>query len=237
METADASGGPDREPCDATGAWPIVRLRRDSQWWRALPPADARALSPPTETTMRRAEDATELLRASTDGSREALDALFPMVYQELRRMARRQLQMERTGHTLGTTGLLHETYLKLVKVERLRYRDRAHFFAIAARAMRWVLVSYATRRKAAKRGGGRSEVPLDDAMALARQRSEELLALEDALRRLEAEDPRHGQVVECRFFGGMSIEETAEALGVSPATVKRDWTLARAWLHRELAG
>lgn len=186
---------------------------------------------------MPRTDDVTDLLRASTDGDGEALDALFPLVYEELRRMAHRRLRMERPGHTLGTTGLLHETYLKLVKVDGIRYRDRAHFFAIAARAMRWVLVSYATRRRTAKRGGGLREVTFDDAVAVARERSEELLALEEALRRLEEEDPRHGRVVECRFFGGMSIEETAEALGVSPATVKRDWTMARAWLHRELSG
>lgn len=186
---------------------------------------------------MSRADDVTDLLRASTNGDGEALDALLPIVYEDLRRMAHRRLRMERTGHTLGTTGLLHETYLKLVKIDRIRYRDRAHFFAIAARAMRWVLVSYATRRKTAKRGGGLREVPLDDAVAVAHQRSEELLALEEALRRLETKDPRPVRVVECRFFGGMSIEETAEALGVSPATVKRDWTMARAWLHRELSG
>lgn len=185
---------------------------------------------------MSRTDDVTALLRASTDGDREALDALLPIVYEDLRRMAHRRLRMERTGHTLGTTGLLHETYLKLVKIDRIRYRDRAHFFAIAARAMRWVLVSYANRRKTTKRGGGLREVPLDDAVAVARERSEELLALEEALRRLETEDPRPVRVVECRFFGGMSIEETAEALGVSPATVKRDWTVARAWLHRELS-
>ncbi len=186
---------------------------------------------------MSRADDVTALLRASTDGDREALDTLLPMLYEDLRRMAHRRLRAERTGHTLGTTGLLHETYLKLVKIDRIRYRDRAHFFAIAARAMRWVLVSYANRRKTAKRGGGLREVPLDDAIEVARERSEELLALEEALRRLETEDPRPVRVVECRFFGGMSIEETAEALDVSPATVKRDWTMARAWLHRELSG
>ncbi len=179
----------------------------------------------------------TELLADLSAGEREALDELLPIVYDELRIIAHRQLRGERSGHTLGTTALVHEAYLKLVNINRMTWRDRAHFFAVSARAMRRILVDYAIMKKARKRGGGRPDLSLDEAMAMADARSEDLIALDDALGRLEAMDPRHGRIVECRFFGGMSIAETAEALGVSPATVKRDWAAARAWLNRELAG
>jgi RNA polymerase sigma factor (TIGR02999 family) len=165
------------------------------------------------------------------------LDAVFPVVYDELRRVAHRHLGGERTGHTLGTTALVHEAYLELVRLEHIRWPGRAYVLAAASRAMRRVLIDHAVARRAQKRGGGAVAEPLDDAVAMADSRGEELLALDEALDRLSRENARCGRVVECRFFGGMSVEETAEALGTSPATVKRDWTMARAWLNRELAG
>ena len=163
------------------------------------------------------------------------LDDIFPAVYEELKRVAHRHLHGELTGHTLGTTALVHEAYLELAKLDHIRWPGREYVFAAASRAMRRVLVDYAVARKAGKRGSGAVAEPLDDAVAMAVSRSEELLALDDALQRLAAVNERYASVVECRFFGGMSVEETAAALGTSPATVKRDWTVARAWLNREL--
>lgn len=163
------------------------------------------------------------------------LEALFPKVYDELRVVAHRYLRGEREGHTLGTTGLVHEAYLKLIELDRIRFMNPSHVLALAARAMRRILINYAVARQADKRGGGVQMSTLDDAMVMAESRSEELIMLDEALVRLHAVDARLSRVVECRFFGGMSIEETAEALDTSPATVKRDWTVARAWLNREL--
>ena len=177
----------------------------------------------------------TQLLNASADGDREAFDQLFPIVYSGLRRIAHRRMQGERSDHTLNTTALVHEAYLKLVDLDRIQYKGRAHFFAVAAQAMRNILVSYAYRRKTAKRGGDQAKLPLDDVVVMTEERAEEVLALDEALQRLKHLNERGHQVVECRFFGGMSIEETAIALDISPATVKRDWNLARAWLNREL--
>ena len=164
-----------------------------------------------------------------------ALDGLFPAIYDELRRVAHRHLRGERTGHTLGTTALVHEAYLELAKLDRIRWSGRAGVLAAASQAMRRILIDYAMARRAQKRGGGAVVVPLDDAVAMAAERGEELIALDEALQRLAAANERYGRVVECRFFGGMSVEDTAEALGTSPATVKRDWMVARAWLNREL--
>lgn len=158
------------------------------------------------------------------------------MLYEELRHIAHRQLTLEGTGHTLVTTALVHEAYVKLVGLDRIEYRNRAHFLAIAAQAMRRVLVDYATRRRALKRGGGAVAYRLESAVPLPVQRSEDLVALDEALNRLAEVDPRQSQVVECRFFGGMDIPATAAALGISPATVKRDWAMARAWLNQELS-
>jgi RNA polymerase sigma factor (TIGR02999 family) len=158
-------------------------------------------------------------------------------VYEELRRVAHRHLRGEQTGHTLGTTALVHEAYLELAKLEQVRWSGQAYVLAAASRAMRRILIDFAVARRAQKRGGGVVAAPLDDAVAMAATRGEELLALDEALDRLAAVSARQARVVECRFFGGMSVEETAEALGSSPATVKRDWTVARAWLNRELAG
>jgi RNA polymerase sigma factor (TIGR02999 family) len=180
--------------------------------------------------------EVTQLLRQLAQGEGRVVDQLFPLVYDELRAIAHGRIRNEPSGHTLNTTALVHEAYLKLVDQDGVEWQNRSHFFAVAARAMRRILMDYAIARKAQKRGGDRRQVPLDEVVVLAEQRSEELLALDEALRRLETLEERHGRVVECRFFGGMSIEETAAALDISPATVKRDWTLARAWLHRELA-
>ena len=166
---------------------------------------------------------------------RGGLDEVFPTVYQELRRVAHRHLGGERTGHTLGTTALVHEAYLELAKLDHVRWPGREYVFAAASRAMRRILVDYAVARKAEKRGGGNVAEPLDDAVAMALTRGDDLLALDEALLRLATVNDRYARVVECRFFGGMSVDETAAALGTSPATVKRDWTLARAWLNREL--
>jgi RNA polymerase sigma factor (TIGR02999 family) len=178
----------------------------------------------------------TELLQAAREGNRTALDDAFPLVYDVLRRIAHRKLAAERAGHTLSTTDLVHEAYLKLVRLDRIEWQGRAHFLGVAAQAMRNILVTYALRRNAGKRGSGQPGDPLDeDAVAIDEAPACDLLALNRAMEKLDAIDPRQSRVVECRFFAGMSVEETAEALGVSPASVKRDWAVARAWLNREL--
>lgn len=180
--------------------------------------------------------DVTLALLDLSRGNRQALDGLLPVIYDQLRDQARRALRGERPDHTLTPTALVHEAYLKLVRLERVEWRDRAHFFGACAVEMRRILVSYARQRKAGKRGAGVDHVPLDNAAVAAHDRPAELLALDEALERLRELDERQVRIVECRFFAGMSVEETAEALGISPATVKRDWTAARAWLNRELA-
>lgn len=165
----------------------------------------------------------------------DELDRLMPAVYDELRRIAHRQLSGERSDHTLETTALVHEAYLKLSRLDRIEWRDRGHFLAAASGAMRRILVDYAVARRAEKRGGERQRVPLDDIIILADERAQELLALDEALRRLALESERAARIVEWRFFGGMTVEETAAVMELSPATVKREWTVARAWLNREL--
>jgi RNA polymerase sigma factor (TIGR02999 family) len=180
--------------------------------------------------------EVTRLLAAMTAGDRTAFHALFPLVYDELRGIAHRHLRGERAGQTLATTDLVHEAYFALVGIDRVSWSDRAHFLAVAARAMRRVLINRAAARGAEKRGGGRQPTTLDDAALSIEMPDDQILALDEALRLLEARHERYGQIVECRFFAGMSIDETATALGISPATVKRDWVLARAWLHRELS-
>jgi RNA polymerase sigma factor (TIGR02999 family) len=179
----------------------------------------------------------TELLVAAGNGNAAAFGELFPLVYDALRRMARRKLASERSGHTLATADLVHEAYLKLVHLDHIAWQGRAQFLAIAARAMRNILVDHALRRKTEKRGGGYARITLEDDLAIEEASGADVLAVHAALERLAAIDERQSRVVECRFFAGMSIEETAEALGLSPASIKRDWTLARAWLNRELAG
>ena len=182
-------------------------------------------------------KDATELLLSLSNGNRDALNELVPIVYDELRAIARRRLRHERPDHTLNTTGLVHEAYLKLIQLDRVQWQSRAHFMAIAAQAMRNILVSHARSRKRIKRGGGAPHVPLEEVEDDLRvDDAERILALDAALERLAELNPRHARVVECRFFGGMTIEETAAVLEVSPATAKRDWALLRRWLGRELA-
>ena len=167
---------------------------------------------------------------------RPSLDGFVPELYDELRRIAHRRLRAERDDHTLSTTALVHEAYLKLARLERLEWRNRAQFCAEAARAMRRILIDYAEARRARKRGGALTQVELDDALAMTGEDAGQLLALHEALDALERELPRHARVVECRFFAGMTVAEIGEALDLSPATVKRDWQLARAWLNRALA-
>jgi RNA polymerase sigma factor (TIGR02999 family) len=178
----------------------------------------------------------TDLLQAHARGDRAALEQLLTLVYGELRRLARSRLRRERPGHTLAATELVHEAFVKLLPVERIDWRSRAHFFAIASRAMRNVLVDHAVRRGAVKRGAGAQALALDDADVKTQQPLDDLIALSDALDKLGQLDERQAQVVECRFFGGLSLDETAEALNMSAATVSRDWTFARAWLHNELS-
>lgn len=165
------------------------------------------------------------------------MEQLFPVVYNELRQIAARKLRNERTGHTLCTTALVHEAWLDLMKLNRIQWQNRTHFLAVAAQAMRRILIDYAVARRAKKRGGGVPVESLDtrDALAIALTRADELAELDEALTRLAALNDRQARIVECRFYGGMSIEETADALDVSPATVKREWATARAWLNREL--
>ena len=183
-----------------------------------------------------RTQPLTELLLALREGQAGVVDRLYPLVYEELRRIAHRAIRGERTGHTLGTTGLVHEAYLGLVDQTRLEYRDRAHFYGIAARAMRHILVDYARRHGAAKRGGGQRAIALDEAILAVEDRADALLALDEALRELETLDPRLGQVVQCRFFGGLTEEETGEVLGVTARTVRRDWLKAKGWLYQHLS-
>lgn len=179
----------------------------------------------------------TALLHAHAAGDASALDRLLPRVYDQLRRIARQRLRRERPGHTLAATDLVHEAFLELMPIDRIDWRSRAHFCAVASRAMRNVLVDYAVRRGAAKRGAGAQVLPIDDHEVASEQPLDDLIALSEALNRLERLDARQARVVECRYFGGLTLDETAEALNTSPATVSRDWTFARAWLHHELAG
>ncbi len=181
-------------------------------------------------------QDVTQLLIAATDGKTDALARLMPIVYDELHRIAQIHMRGERSGHTMSATALVHEAYMKLVDLNRIQWQNRAHFFAMSSRAMRRILVNYAHQRRAQKRGGDRRRVTLDEALILSEEYGEDIIALDEALNRLSALNERHSQVVECRFFAGMNIDETAEALGISVATVKRDWNLARAWLNRELS-
>jgi RNA polymerase sigma factor (TIGR02999 family) len=182
------------------------------------------------------AEDISTLLRAWSDGDQSALEQLTPVVYDELHRLARRYMKGERSGHSLQTTALVNEAYMRLVDYERMQWQNRAHFFAVSAQLMRRILVEHA-RRHNLKRGGGVPHVSLDEASMVDGDPDADLVALDDAMNGLARIDPRKVQVVEMRFFGGLSVEETAEVLKVSPVTVKRDWRAARAWLYRELTG
>ena len=180
--------------------------------------------------------DVSGLLRAWSNGDQNALDRLTPIVYDELHRLARRYMRRERSGHSLQTTALVNEAYMRLVDYRRMQWQNRAHFFAVAAQLMRRILVEHA-RRHNLKRGGGVQHVSLEEVAALGGDEDADLMALDDAMNVLARIDPRKVRVVEMRFFGGLSVEETAEVLKVSPLTVKRDWRTARPWLYRELTG
>ena len=179
----------------------------------------------------------TELLLAWGSGDRVALDELVPLIHEELRRLARHQMRGERDNHTLQTTALVNEAFLRLVDLRRIRWQDRAHFLALSARLMRRILVDHARSRSYQKRGAGVAKVTLDESLIASPERGIDLVALDDALEDLARVDARKSQVVELRFFGGLSVEETAEALKVSPETVTRDWRLAKVWLLREISG
>jgi RNA polymerase sigma factor (TIGR02999 family) len=183
-------------------------------------------------------ENVTQLLKAWSSGDRAALDRLVTAVYEELKRQAARYLRNERPGHTLETTALVHEAFLRLVDQRQVEWQNRAHFFGVAAQLMRRILVDHARGRRAAKRGGAAVAVTLDSGaeQIVPQESGVDMLALDDALTRLSSLDAEQAHIVELRYFAGLSIEETATVLGVSPATVKRDWSMARAWLKRELS-
>jgi RNA polymerase sigma factor (TIGR02999 family) len=180
-------------------------------------------------------QEVTQLLIAWSNGDRGALEKLMPLVYDELRRLARRYMNREPAGHTLQTTALVNEAYLRLIEQKEVKWQNRAHFFAISAQLMRRILVSMARARQADKRGGEARQVSLDEALVISENRAAELVALDDAMNELASLDPRRSRVVELRYFGGLSVEETAEVLKVSPDTVMREWKRAKAWLYAEL--
>jgi RNA polymerase sigma-70 factor (ECF subfamily) len=180
-------------------------------------------------------EDVTTLLTDLAKGDGRAASKLIPLVYDEMRRLARAYMRRERSDHTLQPTALVHEAFLKLVQQRSVGWQGRAHFLGIAAQVMRRILIDHARGHLRDKRGGGGSPVPLDEALAFAPEQSSELVKLDQSLERLAKLDPRQARIVELRFFGGMTVEETAEALGISAITVKRDWSMAKAWLHGEL--
>lgn len=179
--------------------------------------------------------EVTQLLLDWGNGDKAALDKLVPVVYQELRRLAGYYMRRERPGHTLQTSALVNEAYMRLVDYKQMHWQSRAHFFAVAAQAMRRILVEHARKRHFAKRGGGAVQVSLDEAATVSEKQAADLIALDDALTGLEAIDPRKSRIVELRYIGGLNIEETAEVLGISPATVQREWRSAKAWLYREI--
>lgn len=179
----------------------------------------------------------TELLEQWSDGNQTALDKLYPLVYEELRRLARSYMRRERKGHTLQTTALINEAYVRMVGQKNVRWRNRTHFFAISAQIMRRILVDHARRYLYNKRGGGARQVSLDETMIVAADRSEEVIMLDEALSNLARMDPRRSRVVELRYFAGLNNEEIASVLNISENTVMRDWNLARAWLYQQLGG
>lgn len=179
----------------------------------------------------------TQLLISWRKGDVDAFDQLIPLVYPELRKLARRYMRREGPAHTLQTSALINEAYLRLVDQQHVEWEDRAHFFSFAAQVMRHILIDHARSYQCVKRGAGAQFVPLDDASAKVQQRAAELVALDDALKGLAAIDPRKSQIVELRFFGGLSVEETAEVVKLSPVTVSREWRAAKAWLYREVSG
>jgi RNA polymerase sigma factor (TIGR02999 family) len=180
-------------------------------------------------------KEVTQMLLDWSKGHQEALDKLMPLVYDELHRVADHYLRSERPDHTLQATALVHEAYLQLVDQRHVRWQNRVHFFGLAAQLMRRVLLEHARSHHAAKRGGGERKFSLSEAAGLSKKRETDLVALDDALTRLAAIDPQQSRIVELRFFGGLTVEEAAEVLDVSPRTVKREWRIAKAWLRREL--
>jgi len=180
-------------------------------------------------------KDVTTLLTEWREGNQQALNELTPLVYQELRQLAARQLRHERPGHTLQSTALVHEAYLKLIDQRRVQFKDREHFFAVASQVIRRILVSYARSRNSDKRGGGKTMLAFDESIAFADRKNLDLIELDDALESLSEIDPQQGRIIELRFFGGLTIEATAQVLEISTSTATRDWNVARAWLHREL--
>lgn len=193
----------------------------------------ASVIRPPMHTPS--PDDLTELLAECSNGNKEAFDRLMPVVYEELRRLAHQYMRRERAGQTLQTTALVNEAYLRLIDYKRMRWQGRAHFFAVAAQAMRRILVEQARKHHAAKRGGDAQRVTLDDTAIVSRERIEEVIAVDNALKELEALDERKGRIVELRFFSGLNVEETAEVMGISAPTVKREWRAAKAWLHHAI--
>jgi len=185
--------------------------------------------------TVRSTHDVTQLLLAWSDGDQAALEQLTPLVYGELHRLARGYLRRERPGHTLQATALVNEAYLRLIDWKQVRWQNRAHFFGVSAQLMRRILVDFARARHQGKRGGAARQVSFEEAVAVSPMQAADLVALDEALERLAAIDPRKSRMVELCFFGGLSEGETAEVLKVSPRTVRREWSLARAWLHREV--
>jgi RNA polymerase sigma factor (TIGR02999 family) len=182
------------------------------------------------------APDITRLLKEWSGGDRAAINRLVPHIYNTLRRLASCQLRREGGSHTLQSTALVHEAYLKLIDQQYMQWQNREQFFAVASQIMRRILVGYARKRLASKRGGGKTMLAFDDSFALPNRKEMDLLALDDAMEVLTSMDPRQGRIIELRFFGGLTIPEVASVLGISTATVSRDWTLARMWLHREMS-
>jgi RNA polymerase sigma-70 factor, ECF subfamily len=181
-------------------------------------------------------EDITRLLIAWSNGDQGAFSKLAPLVYDELRLIAARFMQRERQDHTLQPTALVNEAFLRLVKQNGIKWQNRAHFFGISAKLMRQILVEYARSRRTAKRDSGGLTLSLDEAIGVTREKPLDLIALDDALNRLNDIDPQKSRIVELRYFGGLNIEETAEVIGISPATIKREWSVARAWLHTQIS-
>jgi RNA polymerase sigma factor (TIGR02999 family) len=205
--------------------------------WASTNGARIAAMTTLVKPTGLTGDDLTGLLHDWREGDKTALDRLTPIVYDELRRMAHRYIQRERNGHTLQTTALVNEAYLRLAGQQKVDWQNRAHFFAVTAQVMRHILIDHARRRRYAKHGGEMQQVSLDEANVMSHERADELIALDEALDELEQLDPRKSRVVELRYFGGLSLEETAEVLEVSLMTVRRDWRAAKAWLYKAVNG
>jgi RNA polymerase sigma factor (TIGR02999 family) len=218
-----------------TRNWPVKTTTKVLNFFKKFTPAGfASEMTEKANKNELSAPEITRLLSALNEGNRDAVDALIPLVYAELRRLAGHYLRGERGGHTLQPTALVHEAFLKLVEQET-PWQNRAHFFAMAASLMRRILVDYARGHKAEKRGGAVEKIPLEEAFVFAREKPAQMIALDDALKKLAEKDPRRSQIVELKFFGGLTNDEIAEVLGVHSNTVLRDWNLARAWLKTQL--